>query len=85
MIATLNQTAVKIEYIESSPSGNHPLRNRVLLLGVDVAIRYADGTGREQLWLIEPANERLTRLYVEVYGFESAITQQGTRICRREV
>lgn len=85
MIATLNQTAVKIEFIKSSPSSNPPLRNKVLLLGIDTAIRYADGTGREQLWIVEPANEDLTEHYVEVYGFKSATTQQGTRICRREV
>jgi hypothetical protein len=85
MIARLNQTACAVERIEGSPVSNHPFRNRVLLVGLDVAARYAQGSGREEVWLIEPANDKLIRIYVEVYGFELVTTKQGQRICRRKV
>jgi hypothetical protein len=85
MIARINQTACVVERIESSPVSNHPFRKKVLLVGLDAAARYAQTSGRSEVWIIEPANEALTKLYVEVYGFECSTTKQGQQFCRRKV
>ena len=85
MLARLNQSACVVERIESSPSDNHPFRHRVLMVGLDAAARYAQASGRQELWLMEPASESLTRKYVEEYGFESCTTKKGLHFCRRKV
>ncbi len=84
MIARLNQTACAVERIEASPVDNHPFRHRVLMVGLDAAARYAQANGRQELWIMEPANEILTRKYVEEYGFESCTTRQAQHFCRRK-
>jgi hypothetical protein len=85
MIARLNQTACAVERIEASPLDNHPFRHKVLMVGLDAAARYAQASGRRELWVMEPANENLTRVYVEEYGFESCTTSQGLHFCRRKI
>lgn len=85
LVARLNRTAAVVDAIEGSPKVNHSLTGKVLLLGLETAARYAQITGRRELWLMEPSNKKLTRLYVGQYGFEYVTPQKGVPFCRREV
>ena len=85
MLGRLNNTACVIDYLEGSPDDAHPLKGKVTLFGLDVAARYAQETGRREVWIKNPANDVLIDLYARAYGFEYVKPRQGGPYCRKAV
>lgn len=83
-LGRLNKTAVRIDYLEAAPISNHSLRGKLLPLAIETGAMYAQGTGRKELWLMDPvpAVIEYSRRY---YGFEYLEPQGSTPFCRIEV
>lgn len=83
MLARLNNTACVVDMLEGNPDPRHPLKGRVAFLGLDIAARYAQLNGRRELWINDPANDRLIELYVSGYDFEHVKPKGRPPYCRR--
>lgn len=80
-----NKTAVVLEGVEGDPNSDNPAKGLVLLTILEAATCYAQITGRQEIWLKEPANERLVSLYVDGYGFELVTDKARKPYCRKRV
>ncbi|WP_267361482.1 MULTISPECIES: hypothetical protein [unclassified Methylobacterium] len=80
-----NRTAVVLEGVEGDPNSDNPAKGLVLLTVLEAATCYAQITGRQEIWLKEPANERLVSHYVDAYGFELVTDKAHKPYCRKRV
>jgi hypothetical protein len=80
-----NSTAVLIEAIENHPLLRPPLKGQILPFILDVAASYAQLTAREEIWLVEPANQELINLYVQEYEFEFVKPRKQRPYCRKRI
>jgi hypothetical protein len=83
-LGRLNNRAARLDYLEASPQINHPLTGKALPLAIEVGARYAQKTGRRELWLMEP-RPAIIAFSKESYGFEYVEPPGKTPFCRREV
>lgn len=83
-LGRLNNTAARIDYLESTPHLNHPLRGKVLPLAIETGALYAQKSGRKQLWLMNPV-PAVIEFSRRFYGFEYVEPPGKTPFCKREV
>jgi hypothetical protein len=83
-VGYLNNTATVIDAVEGSPAPDCPLKGAILLIVLQAATFYAQGTGRAELWLMEPAPGLLT-LYTRDYGFSLETPHRGRPYCCRRI
>lgn len=84
-IGKTNRTAVRIDLLEGDPRDDSPLKGKVLAIVLEAAANYAQILKRSQVWVMRPANERLTTLYRDVYGFVVEHSRSGGVYCWRSV
>ncbi len=83
-LGRLNNTAARIDYLESTPHFNHPLRGKVLPLAIETGALYAQKAGRKELWLRDPVRA-VIEFSKRFYGFEYVEPPGETPFCKREV
>ncbi len=67
-LGTCTGPSVLLRYLEGDPRTDCPLVGRRILIALEAAANYAQARGRREL-RVQPVNERLSNLYVQVYGF----------------
>ena len=85
LLVRLNNTACCVEAVEGSPNPTHGLRGLVLPVALELASRYAQLKGRQEVWLCKPANDMLLWHILNDYRFELVSPKRGASFCRKEV
>ncbi|MGI9484815.1 MAG: hypothetical protein ACR2RF_02825 [Geminicoccaceae bacterium] len=74
--AKINQSAVVIKALESTPDRGHVLKGKITFIFLLVFRVYKEKRGLSQLWIWEPANDDLVSWY-ERFGFSLEKSPNG--------
>lgn len=83
-VGTVDRTAVTVRYLEGHPSGNHPLKKKVLPIVFAVATEYAKGLKRRYLRIDSPLPGTYGTLY-QGLGFALEKAADGREYCELEI
>jgi hypothetical protein len=75
---------VEIRFLEGDRRRDCPLKGSRALIAIQCAAAYAQARGRAEL-RVQPTNERLKSLYMDIYGFELATPRRGEAYYVRKV
>lgn len=76
--------AVELRFLEGCATDGCPLKGFRAVIALEVAACYAQLRGKVEVRLV-PLNERLSRFYVDLYGFEAVRPSGGQPYLRRLV
>jgi hypothetical protein len=82
-LATTTGVAVELKFLEGDPRSDCPLEGYRALVALDLCWNYAQGCGRNELW-VRPVNDSVASLYTS-YGFELASPKRQEPYFRRRV
>lgn len=83
-MATVSNSAVRLEYMEREPSDDCPLMGAMIPLVLDACATYAQLRGRAELRL-HSVRPSLKSLYVEVYDFEEVTPRKESPYLKRDL
>jgi hypothetical protein len=81
----LNHTACMVCMVEGSPNPHHLIKGMVLLVTLETAAMYAQGTGRRDVWIMGPIGDMVLHHLIQDYGFEIMAPGRGIPFCRKGV
>lgn len=83
-MATVSNSAVRLEYMEREPNNDCPLKGAMIPLVLDACATYAQLRGRAELRL-HSVRPSLKSLYMEVYGFEEVTPRKEAPYLKRDL
>lgn len=83
-LGTVSGDSVLLRFLEGDHRPDCPLKGMRILIALETAAAYTQALGRKQLRL-EPVNQALESLYVDVYGFSVVRPKKGKPHCIKGV
>ena len=84
-LMTLNRTACQLCMVEGSPNPHHLVKGMVLLIALELASMWAQGSGRREVWVLGPMSDMILHHLLQDYGFELKVPLKGVAFCRKAV
>ncbi|BBK44010.1 hypothetical protein STVA_40300 [Allostella vacuolata] len=77
-------TALELRFLSGDARADCPLRGRRALIVMECAQAYAQLRGKTELHA-QPVNDRVTELFVSIFGFELVTPRRGTPYYRKAI